>query len=52
MDYASFYQGLWDCDADEDNELSFKRGELIEITSKVVGCQKVLKNIRRKFDDF
>ncbi|XP_036394906.1 src kinase-associated phosphoprotein 1 [Megalops cyprinoides] len=34
MDYANYYQGLWDCDADEPDELSFQRGDLIHIISK------------------
>ncbi|XP_076007773.1 src kinase-associated phosphoprotein 1 [Genypterus blacodes] len=33
-DYANYYQGLWDCEADEPDELSFKRGDLIYIISK------------------
>uniref|UniRef100_UPI00398F184A src kinase-associated phosphoprotein 1 isoform X1 n=2 Tax=Pristiophorus japonicus TaxID=55135 RepID=UPI00398F184A len=34
VDYASFYQGLWDCSSEEADELSFKRGDLIHILSK------------------
>lgn len=34
MDYASYYQGLWDCDAEEADELSFQRGDLIHVISK------------------
>ncbi|KAJ8365076.1 hypothetical protein SKAU_G00139070 [Synaphobranchus kaupii] len=34
MDYASYYQGLWDCDADEPDELGFQRGDLIHVISK------------------
>lgn len=34
-DYANYYQGLWDCSADEPDELSFQRGDLIYIISKV-----------------
>lgn len=34
-DYANYYQGLWDCLADEPDELSFQRGDLIYIISKV-----------------
>lgn len=34
-DYANCYQGLWDCSADEPDELSFQRGDLIYIISKV-----------------
>lgn len=34
-DYANFYQGLWDCQADEADELPFQRGDLIYIVSKV-----------------
>ncbi|XP_061088314.1 src kinase-associated phosphoprotein 1 isoform X2 [Conger conger] len=34
MDYANYYQGLWDCDADEPDELSFNRGDLIHVISK------------------
>ncbi|KAL4659882.1 src kinase-associated phosphoprotein 1 isoform X3 [Arapaima gigas] len=33
-DYASYYQGLWDCEADEPDELAFQRGDLIHIISK------------------
>ncbi|XP_048869607.1 src kinase-associated phosphoprotein 1 isoform X1 [Brienomyrus brachyistius] len=33
-DYASYYQGLWDCEADEPDELTFRRGDLIHIISK------------------
>ncbi|XP_056286267.1 src kinase-associated phosphoprotein 1 [Pseudoliparis swirei] len=33
-DYANFYQGLWDCWADEVDELPFQRGDLIYIISK------------------
>ena len=34
-DYANYYQGLWDCLADEPDELAFHRGDLIYIVSKV-----------------
>ncbi|KAF7705320.1 src kinase-associated phosphoprotein 1 [Silurus meridionalis] len=33
-DYANYYQGLWDCEADKPDELSFLRGDLIYILSK------------------
>ncbi|XP_028326524.1 src kinase-associated phosphoprotein 2 [Gouania willdenowi] len=33
-DYPNYYQGLWDCIADQSDELSFKRGEVIYILSK------------------
>ncbi|XP_028286699.1 src kinase-associated phosphoprotein 1 isoform X2 [Parambassis ranga] len=33
-DYANYYQGLWDCQADEPDELNFQRGDLIYIISK------------------
>ncbi|KAK3529661.1 hypothetical protein QTP70_033709 [Hemibagrus guttatus] len=33
-DYANYYQGLWDCEADKPDELSFRRGDLIYILSK------------------
>ncbi|XP_069560668.1 src kinase-associated phosphoprotein 1 [Brachyistius frenatus] len=33
-DYANYYQGLWDCLADEADELGFQRGDLIYIISK------------------
>ncbi|XP_071319193.1 src kinase-associated phosphoprotein 1 [Trachinotus anak] len=33
-DYANYYQGLWDCQADEPDELTFQRGDLIYIVSK------------------
>lgn len=35
MDYADYYQGLWDCHGDQPDELSFQRGDLIRILSKV-----------------
>ncbi|TSK14706.1 Src kinase-associated phosphoprotein 1 [Bagarius yarrelli] len=34
-DYANYYQGLWDCEADRPDELSFHRGDLIYILSKL-----------------
>lgn len=34
-DYANYYQGLWDCSADEPDELAFQRGDLIYVISKV-----------------
>lgn len=33
-DYANYYQGLWDCQADEPDELTFQRGDLVYIISK------------------
>ncbi|PWA21410.1 hypothetical protein CCH79_00003340, partial [Gambusia affinis] len=33
-EYANYYQGLWDCQADETDELDFKRGDLIYVVSK------------------
>ncbi|XP_054477091.1 src kinase-associated phosphoprotein 2 [Anoplopoma fimbria] len=33
-DYPNFYQGLWDCAGDHQDELSFKRGDAIYILSK------------------
>ncbi|KAI4873503.1 hypothetical protein NFI96_032590 [Prochilodus magdalenae] len=33
-DYANYYQGLWDCEADGPDELAFNRGDLIYIISK------------------
>lgn len=36
-DYANFYQGLWDCTGALSDELSFKRGDVIYILSKVRG---------------
>ncbi|XP_041671809.1 src kinase-associated phosphoprotein 1 isoform X2 [Cheilinus undulatus] len=33
-DYANYYQCLWDCQADEPDELDFQRGDLIYIISK------------------
>ncbi|XP_029958421.1 src kinase-associated phosphoprotein 2 isoform X2 [Salarias fasciatus] len=33
-DYQNYYQGLWDCTADQPDELSFKRGDAIYILSK------------------
>ena len=32
---SDLYQGMWDCLADEENELSFRRGQIIHIISKV-----------------
>ncbi|MBN3305420.1 src kinase-associated phosphoprotein 1 [Amia ocellicauda] len=34
MDYANYYQGLWDCEGEEPDELTFRRGDLIHIVSK------------------
>ncbi|XP_063484869.1 src kinase-associated phosphoprotein 1 isoform X5 [Symphalangus syndactylus] len=36
VDYASYYQGLWDCHGDQPDELSFQRGDLIRILSKEI----------------
>ncbi|KAI4533480.1 hypothetical protein MG293_016499 [Ovis ammon polii] len=36
VDYASYYQGLWDCHGDQSDELSFQRGDLIRILSKAL----------------
>ncbi|KAL7869185.1 hypothetical protein AOLI_G00131730 [Acnodon oligacanthus] len=33
-DYANYYQGLWDCEADGPDELTFRRGDIIYILSK------------------
>ncbi|XP_056111674.1 src kinase-associated phosphoprotein 1 [Rhinichthys klamathensis goyatoka] len=33
-DYANYYQGLWDCEADRPDELAFQRGDIIYIISK------------------
>ncbi|CAM4710368.1 unnamed protein product [Leuciscus chuanchicus] len=33
-DYANYYQGLWDCEADRPDELAFQRGDIIYILSK------------------
>ncbi|KAM6897070.1 src kinase-associated phosphoprotein 1 [Xenentodon cancila] len=33
-DFGNYYQGLWDCQADETDELDFQRGDLIYIISK------------------
>ncbi|XP_053270254.1 src kinase-associated phosphoprotein 1 [Pleuronectes platessa] len=33
-DYANYYQCLWDCQADEPDELGFERGDLIYVVSK------------------
>ncbi|XP_015244563.1 PREDICTED: src kinase-associated phosphoprotein 1 [Cyprinodon variegatus] len=33
-EYSNYYQGLWDCPADEVDELEFRRGDLIYIISK------------------
>lgn len=37
-DYANYYQGLWDCEAEGPDELAFQRGDLIYILSKVCVC--------------
>ena len=29
------YLCMWDCEADEDNEISFNRGDILKIISKV-----------------
>lgn len=34
ISYEKFYYGKWDCKADSDNELAFKRGDIIEILSQ------------------
>ncbi|XP_012864316.1 PREDICTED: src kinase-associated phosphoprotein 1 isoform X1 [Dipodomys ordii] len=34
VDYASYYQGLWDCHGNQPDELSFQRGDLIRVLSK------------------
>ncbi|XP_054173610.1 src kinase-associated phosphoprotein 1 isoform X4 [Homo sapiens] len=41
-DYASYYQGLWDCHGDQPDELSFQRGDLIRILSKMKVSKKTL----------
>ncbi|RMC05134.1 hypothetical protein DUI87_18316 [Hirundo rustica rustica] len=41
-DYANFYQGLWDCTGDEADELTFKRGDIIYIISKIKGLFIIL----------
>ncbi|XP_051850683.1 src kinase-associated phosphoprotein 1 isoform X1 [Antechinus flavipes] len=32
--YANYYQGLWDCNSDHPDELTFQRGDIIRILSK------------------
>ena len=39
-EYANYYQGLWDCEADKPDELAFQRGDLIYILSKVSIIQR------------
>lgn len=34
-DYANYYQSMWDCISDYPDELSFQRGDIIYIVSKV-----------------
>ncbi|KAI4885749.1 hypothetical protein NFI96_011042, partial [Prochilodus magdalenae] len=34
-DYQNYFQGLWDCNGDQPDELSFKRGDTIYILSKL-----------------
>ncbi|EPY87714.1 src kinase-associated phosphoprotein 2 [Camelus ferus] len=41
-DYANFYQGLWDCTGALSDELSFKRGDVIYILSKIKGLFIIL----------
>ncbi|KAL1472779.1 hypothetical protein MTO96_039113 [Rhipicephalus appendiculatus] len=33
-DYESWYQAIWDCHAEQPDELSFKRGDLLKVVSK------------------
>ncbi|XP_076826834.1 src kinase-associated phosphoprotein 2 isoform X2 [Brachyhypopomus gauderio] len=33
-DYENYFQGLWDCNGDQPDELSFKRGDAIHILSR------------------
>ena len=32
---AELYQGMWDCKANSDDELPFKRGQIVRVISKV-----------------
>ncbi|XP_017170328.1 src kinase-associated phosphoprotein 1 isoform X3 [Mus musculus] len=41
VDYADYYQGLWDCHGDQPDELSFQRGDLIRILSKGTYSQTI-----------
>ncbi|XP_063819221.1 src kinase-associated phosphoprotein 1 [Pseudophryne corroboree] len=34
INYADYYQGLWNCKSDKNDELSFQRGDIIRILSK------------------
>ncbi|XP_073428522.1 src kinase-associated phosphoprotein 1 isoform X3 [Dendrobates tinctorius] len=34
INYADYYQGLWNCKSDKSDELSFQRGDIIRILSK------------------
>uniref|UniRef100_A0A8C8R7W8 Src kinase-associated phosphoprotein 1 n=1 Tax=Pelusios castaneus TaxID=367368 RepID=A0A8C8R7W8_9SAUR len=34
LDYANYYQGMWDCSSSHPDELSFQRGDIIYILSK------------------
>ncbi|KAM9308172.1 src kinase-associated phosphoprotein 2 [Gastrophryne carolinensis] len=36
-DYANYYRGLWDCTAEQADELSFKHGDVIYILSREYG---------------
>jgi len=38
MDFSSMYLCMWDCEADEDNEISFNRGDILKIISKDHDC--------------
>ncbi|XP_070082331.1 src kinase-associated phosphoprotein 1 isoform X1 [Equus przewalskii] len=49
VDYATYYQGLWDCHSDQPDELSFQRGDLIRILSKgreLISLISVLTTVR------
>ncbi|CAH2301841.1 src kinase-associated phospho 1 [Pelobates cultripes] len=38
INYSDYYQGLWNCTSDNGDELSFQRGDIIRILSKVKCC--------------
>jgi len=38
IDFTAMYLCMWDCEADEDNELSFKRGDILKIISTDHDC--------------
>ncbi|XP_010134313.1 PREDICTED: src kinase-associated phosphoprotein 2, partial [Buceros rhinoceros silvestris] len=52
IDYANFYQGLWDCTGDEPDELTFKRGDVIYILSKIYSRMRFPENKATEYNSF